>query len=49
MAFQDDEMNDFEQKLFQNGFSAKHIRKLNEILTRDEKKIIYTSASHSED
>ncbi len=29
-------MNDFEQKLLQNGFSVKDIRKLNEILTRDE-------------
>lgn len=38
MVFQDDEMNDFEQKLLQNGFSAKDIRKLNEILNRDEKK-----------
>jgi membrane protein YdbS with pleckstrin-like domain len=38
MAFQDDEMNDFEQKLLQNGFSAKDIRKLNEILNRDDNK-----------
>ncbi len=38
MAFQDGEMSDFEQQLLQNGFSAKDIRKLNEILNRDEKK-----------
>lgn len=38
MAFQDDKMNDFEQKLLQNGFSANDIRKLNEILTRNENK-----------
>lgn len=38
MAFQDGEMSNFEQQLLQNGFSAKDIRKLNEILNRDEKK-----------
>ncbi|MGC1149349.1 hypothetical protein WKH63_18455 [Pantoea agglomerans] len=31
-------MCDFEQQFLLNGFSAKHIRKLNKILTRDEKK-----------
>lgn len=31
-------MSDFEQKLLQNGFSAKDICKLNEILNRDENK-----------
>ncbi|MBD8144294.1 hypothetical protein WKH27_13135 [Pantoea agglomerans] len=31
-------MSDFEQQFLLNGFSAKDIRKLNEILTRDEKK-----------
>ncbi|MGC0859683.1 hypothetical protein WKG86_11825 [Pantoea agglomerans] len=31
-------MNEFEQKLLQNGFSAKDLRKLKDILIRDENK-----------
>ncbi|MBA4823854.1 hypothetical protein OLZ33_21855 [Pantoea ananatis] len=31
-------MNEYEQNLLKNGFSVKDIRKLNEILTRDENK-----------
>jgi len=31
-------LNEFEQKLLQNGFSAKDLRKLKDMLTRDESK-----------